>query len=152
MGTEVSKYGSDQVLVDAKSEYIDDVLQQEDNDSDHESEEHVHELSELDKLAQTIDPNDYVDQYPFENLIFEGGGAKGIAYPGALRALEEVGIMKKIKRFAGTSVGSITATMAALGYKSTEIREVMSTDFSKYYDARFGKFSFIPNLLWYLGW
>ncbi|XP_061169580.1 uncharacterized protein LOC133178945 [Saccostrea echinata] len=160
MGTEVSKEQSDQVLVDAKSEYIDEVLQQEDNNSDHESEEHVHELSELDKLAQTIDPKNYLDEYPFENLIFEGGGAKGIAYPGALRALEEVGIMTRIKRFAGTSVGSITATMAALGYKSTEIREVMSTDFSKYYescifmlkDARFGKFSIIPNLLWYLGW
>ncbi|XP_062574723.1 uncharacterized protein LOC134236568 isoform X2 [Saccostrea cucullata] len=157
MGTEISKDGREKVLVDAKSEYIDEVLQQEvhDSDEDHESDGYDEcdgEFGELEKLAHTIDPKDYVDQYPFENLIFEGGGAKGIAYPGGLRALEEVGIMKKIKRFAGTSVGSITATMAALGYKSTEIREVMSTDFSKYYDARFGKFSFIPNLLWYLGW
>ncbi|XP_062574920.1 uncharacterized protein LOC134236796 [Saccostrea cucullata] len=136
MGTEVSKEGSDEVRVDPKSEYIDEVLQREVSDSEDETDgldEIDGELSDFDKLAQTIDPKEYLDQYPFENLIFEGGGAKGIAYPGALKALEEVGIMKKIIRFAGTSVGSITATMAALGYDSTEIREVMSTDFSQYY-------------------
>ncbi|XP_061169581.1 uncharacterized protein LOC133178946 [Saccostrea echinata] len=154
MGTEMSKEksGPNTVLEDTRSEYIDEVLQQEVNDSHHECDEDEGELSELEKLAQTIDPKDNVDEYPFENLIFEGGGAKGIAYPGALRALEDVGIMTKIKRFAGTSVGSITATMAALGYKSTEIKEVMSTDFSKYYDAKYGKFSLVPNLFWYLGW
>ncbi|XP_062594046.1 uncharacterized protein LOC134255531 [Saccostrea cucullata] len=136
MGTEVSKEGSDQVGVDPKSEYIDEVLQREVDDTEDETDgydEFDGGLSDTDKLAQTIDPKEYLDQYPFKNLIFEGGGAKGIAYPGALKALEEVGILKKIKRFAGTSVGSITATMAALGYSSTEIREVMSTDFSKYY-------------------
>ncbi|MFM1790647.1 MAG: hypothetical protein RLZZ526_974, partial [Actinomycetota bacterium] len=30
--------------------------------------------------------------FPYENLAFEGGGAKGYAYIGAVRVLEEEGI------------------------------------------------------------
>lgn len=37
--------------------------------------------------GKCIDLKDYVDQFPFENLVFEGGGAKGISYPGALLVL-----------------------------------------------------------------
>lgn len=36
--------------------------------------------------------------YPFRNLIFEGGGVKGIAYSGALAVLEERGILRRIQR------------------------------------------------------
>ena len=31
--------------------------------------------------------------YPFKNLVFEGGGVKGIAYVGAIQALENRQIM-----------------------------------------------------------
>jgi len=45
--------------------------------------------------------------------IFEGGGAKGVAYAGALRAMAE----KKcwFKGVAGASAGAITAALARLG-------------------------------------
>lgn len=36
-----------------------------------------------DKKARTVDPKMY--QYPFENIVFEGGGNKGLAYCGAVR-------------------------------------------------------------------
>lgn len=49
------------------------------------------------------------------------------------QALEELGILKKIKRIAGTSVGSMTACMLALGYNSQEIRKVMKKDFSTFF-------------------
>jgi predicted acylesterase/phospholipase RssA len=49
------------------------------------------------------------------------------------QALEELGLMKKIKRFAGTSVGSMTACMAALGYSSQEIRTVVEKDFRTFF-------------------
>ena len=41
--------------------------------------------------------------YPFRNLVFEGGGVKGIAYVGAMTVLEKEGILKNIVRVGGTS-------------------------------------------------
>ncbi|XP_072031443.1 uncharacterized protein [Amphiura filiformis] len=61
-------------------------------------------------------------EFPFENVVFEAGGAKGIAYIGALRVLEEIGAMKKVRRFAGASAGSITAGLLAIGYTATELQ------------------------------
>jgi hypothetical protein len=36
--------------------------------------------------------------YQFKNLIFEGGGVKGIAYVGAIKVLEKKGVMSNIVR------------------------------------------------------
>jgi NTE family protein len=47
--------------------------------------------------------------YPYQNLVFKGGGVKGIAYVGALKALEEANVMAQITGFAGTSAGSIVS-------------------------------------------
>ncbi|XP_062581888.1 uncharacterized protein LOC134243664, partial [Saccostrea cucullata] len=116
-----------------------------DNDSDEP------ETSEED-FPISLDLRDFEDPFPFENLVFEGGGAKGVAYPGAIQALEELGLIKQIKRFAGTSVGSMTACMVALGYNSTKIKEVLEKDFRTFYDARLGRLSLIPNMLFHLGW
>ena len=33
------------------------------------------------------DLQEYADLFPFENLVFGGGGAKGVAYPGSLQVL-----------------------------------------------------------------
>ena len=46
--------------------------------------------------------------------IFQGGGMKGIAYIGALIALEENGFI--CKKAAGTSVGEIISGLVAAGY------------------------------------
>ncbi|CAH1225008.1 Hypp42 [Branchiostoma lanceolatum] len=59
--------------------------------------------------------------FPFENLVLEGGGAKGTAYIGAMKVLEEAGIMKSIKRFAGTSAGAATAGLMSIGMTSDEM-------------------------------
>ncbi|XP_048777041.2 uncharacterized protein LOC125681142 isoform X2 [Ostrea edulis] len=132
-----------------KHRYIDEIL---DRDDDTEFEDSVvEEQTEIEDLS-SIDVRDYVDQFPFENIVFEGGGGKGVAYPGALLALEELGLMAKIKRFAGTSVGSITAFLVALGYSSEEIGEVMETDFRTLFDATLGRLSLLPNLFRYFGW
>jgi NTE family protein len=61
----------------------------------------------------------------YENLVFEGGGVKGIAYVGALQELENQGILQHIKNVAGTSAGAITATLLALNYTPDEIRSIM---------------------------
>jgi NTE family protein len=74
--------------------------------------------------------------YPYRNLVFEGGGVKGIAYGGALEVLEQSQITPQIERVAGTSAGAITATMVALGYTASEFIEIMmNLDFSKFEDG-----------------
>jgi NTE family protein len=75
----------------------------------------------------------------FRNLVFEGGGVKGIAYAGALEVLEKENILPDIKRVAGTSAGAITATLLALGAKSSDIADIVGhTSFRKFMDDSFG--------------
>jgi len=48
-----------------------------------------------------------------DNLVFEGGGALGVAYVGALDQLGDK--INNVKRYAGSSVGAIVATALAAG-------------------------------------
>lgn len=74
--------------------------------------------------------------YPYKNLVFEGGGVKGIAYGGALEILEQSQIMPQIEKVAGTSAGAITATMVALNYTAAEFIDIMmGLDFGKLEDG-----------------
>lgn len=74
--------------------------------------------------------------YPYKNLVFEGGGVKGIAYGGALEILEQSQITPQIERVAGTSAGAITATMVALNYTAAEFIDIMmGLDFKKLEDG-----------------
>lgn len=74
--------------------------------------------------------------FPFTNLVFEGGGVKGVAYVGALRVLEQRGIMPQIKRVAGTSAGAITAACVAMGFTSDQLEKLlMDLDFTTFMDG-----------------
>lgn len=55
--------------------------------------------------------------------IFQGGGMKGIAYIGALLALEENGYY--CKRAAGSSIGAVFAGLVASGYSAEELLKVI---------------------------
>lgn len=55
-------------------------------------------------------------------LCLSGGGVKGAAHIGVLKALEEEKI--KIKYIGGTSSGSIVSALYATGYKPDEIYEI----------------------------
>ena len=91
-------------------------------------------------------------QYNFQNLVFEGGGVKGIAYGGALDVLQEKGILSNIKRVAGTSAGAINASLLALGYTSAEVSKIVAeTDFSKFADSG-GIISDVARILRLFGW
>jgi arachidonate 5-lipoxygenase len=94
-------------------------------------------------------------RYPFENLAFEGGGAKGIAYVGAISVLEEEGLYPEhIRRVAGTSSGSFLATMIAVGCPSSELTKMLfETDLAAVMrDARFGMLSGVVNMVTLFGW
>lgn len=64
--------------------------------------------------------------YQFENLVFEGGGVKGIAYGGALELLEAKGIMPQIKQTSGASAGAIAALLVGLGCSSADVTKILS--------------------------
>ncbi|MFB4213901.1 patatin-like phospholipase family protein [Shouchella sp. JSM 1781072] len=55
------------------------------------------------------------------DAVFEGGGIRGVAFAGAITAMEEHGV--EWQKLAGTSVGSILAALLAAGYTSTEIND-----------------------------
>ena len=57
-------------------------------------------------------------------LALSGGGARGIAQIGVLKAFEEIGI--DIAYIAGTSMGSIIGGLYASGYSAAEIEEVIA--------------------------
>ncbi|MFP5287429.1 MAG: patatin-like phospholipase family protein [Thermoanaerobaculia bacterium] len=70
------------------------------------------------------------------NLAVEGGGVKGVAYPGALQVLESNGVLPKIEKVAGTSAGSIVAALIALGYTPMEMQALMlDLDFKQFEDG-----------------
>ena len=61
---------------------------------------------------------------PVRTLTFSGGGGKGAALPGAVRALENSGVLKDVNTVTGASVGSMTAAMVAAGMTGTEFAAI----------------------------
>lgn len=91
--------------------------------------------------------------YHFRNLIFEGGGVKGIAYIGALEVLNQKGILKDIRRVGGTSAGAITALLLALDCTIEEVKNIIwHTDFKRFMDSSWGVIRNTDRLLNEFGW
>lgn len=64
-------------------------------------------------------------------LVLSGGGSKGLAHIGVIRALEEHHI--PIDYIAGTSIGAIIGSLYAIGYSPDEIETlVLSDDFQRW--------------------
>ena len=91
--------------------------------------------------------------YHFNNLVFEGGGVKGIAYVGALEVLQEEGILQNVKRVAGTSAGAMMAVLVGLRYTADEVKEILwDLNFKKFMDSSFGIVRDTKRLLEEFGW
>ena len=60
------------------------------------------------------------------DLVFEGGGAKGVAFAGALEALAAHG--HRPGRLVGTSAGAIAAALCAAGYSPAEMLAALSEE------------------------
>jgi NTE family protein len=87
------------------------------------------------------------------NLVFEGGGVKGIAYIGAMEELDHVGVLKQIVRVGGTSAGAINATILALDYSLEEQNDLLkSLDFNEFMDDDWGVVRDTNRLLDRFGW
>lgn len=69
-------------------------------------------------------------------LVLSGGGAKGLAHIGVLKALEENNI--PIDYITGTSMGGIVGAMYAAGYSPKQIEKIaLSSDFQDWVSGRY---------------
>ena len=59
--------------------------------------------------------------------MLSGGGAKGLAHIGAIKALEENNI--PIDYVVGTSMGGIVGGMYAAGYSPVEVEEIVTQSY-----------------------
>lgn len=59
---------------------------------------------------------------PKVGLVLSGGGAKGMAHIGVIKAMEEAGLYPDY--ITGTSMGSIIGALYAIGYSADEIKEI----------------------------
>jgi len=72
--------------------------------------------------------------------IFAGGGVRGTAYIGALKALEELDI--NLTGYASSSVGAVVASLIAVGYNHEELKHLLlSVNYQRFKDLYlpFGK-------------
>ncbi|TLS36109.1 patatin-like phospholipase family protein [Pseudalkalibacillus caeni] len=59
------------------------------------------------------------------DAVFEGGGVRGIAFTGAVEAMEEYGY--EWERLAGTSAGAVIAALLASGYTGAEMKNILAS-------------------------
>ena len=84
--------------------------------------------------------------------VFSGGGMKGFALIGAIKAAEDKGFI--FKRVAGTSAGSIAAALVAAGFNSQEMYDILiKAPRSSFLDSSFRNFPLIKwvMLYWKMG-
>jgi len=76
------------------------------------------------------------------DLVFEGGGAKGLVFVGAMQAFETAG--HTFQRVIGTSAGAITATLLAAEYNAEELLQAINEKTADG-EPRFSTFMDIPE-------
>ena len=79
----------------------------------------------IEKVFNKIGSN--INRRYYQNLVFKGGGMKGVAYLGAIEAIDELGILQNITRVAGTSVGAISALLVSMSQDSKQIRSYFNS-------------------------
>ena len=89
-----------------------------------------------------VAPEPYI---PSVALVLGGGGAKGFAHVGVIKALEENGITPTM--VVGTSVGSLVGSLYASGYTATELEKIaMTTPDSALMDFTLSNQGFIAGI------
>ena len=76
------------------------------------------------QTAENIEENANQIKRPKIGLVLSGGGAKGLAHIGALKAIEKAGI--KVDMVCGTSMGSFVGALYAVGYSPDQIEKMLS--------------------------
>ena len=88
-----------------------------------------------------------VSRIPPRRVALCGGGVRGIAHAGVMRALRDAGFLAHVKEVIGISAGSLFALLWALEYSVEQI-EQLSLAFDFTYNLIFGNFNgIIPSSL-----
>ena len=67
-----------------------------------------------------------------KRLVFSGGGARGVFYPGAYAALQDTGVFCGVEQIAGSSAGAVTASLLAVGMSCDAAqKQLLGTDLSE---------------------
>jgi len=74
-------------------------------------------------LLFSLNETDTIGNRPKVGLVLSGGGAKGFAYIGLLRVLDEVGL--QVDYIGGSSIGSIMGGLYAIGYHPDSIEQII---------------------------
>lgn len=70
-----------------------------------------------------------------KRLVFSSGGARIICHAGALKALEEAGLLIAVREYIGSSAGAIAAMALAIGFTIQELTDHLLTfNFSELQD------------------
>lgn len=80
-------------------------------------------LIHIDAVAEEVS-RDSLSSHQSVGLVLSGGGAKGIAHIGVIKALEDNGI--PINYVAGTSMGAIVGSLYACGYTPEEMMSLIA--------------------------
>lgn len=82
-------------------------------------------------LLQMVEAQDTIPKKRLKiGLVLSGGGAKGFAHIGVLKALEKAGV--KIDYIGGTSMGAVVGGLYASGYNATQIDSIFyNTNFDE---------------------
>src|ERR1700750_1934639 len=76
-------------------------------------------------FATAFSQTNSLSQRPKIGLTLSGGGAKGLAHIGILKAIDSAGL--KIDYVTGTSMGSIIGSLYAVGYSGDSIEKIART-------------------------
>jgi NTE family protein len=116
--------------------------------------------TKIDKIVEKIGDK----KLDYENIVFSGGGVKGLAEIGTTMIMKKlidnkcmlnplITDINDFTGFAGTSAGSFIAMMYAIGYNTDEVFNIMmSIDFEKIRDDNHFIITDIYNLYMKYGW
>jgi predicted acylesterase/phospholipase RssA/CRP-like cAMP-binding protein len=68
-------------------------------------------------------------------VVLGGGGARGLAHLGVLRALEEIGV--PVDAIGGTSAGAVVGALVARGLDAASVQEICRRHFRSVFDPTF---------------
>lgn len=96
----------------------------------------------LPPVIETVTP---IENQPKVALVLGGGGAKGFAHIGVIKALEENGITPTL--VVGTSVGSLVGSLYASGYNAKQLEQLaLTTSDSELTDFTLSNQGFIEGI------
>jgi NTE family protein len=78
--------------------------------------------SQISAIHKKMPPAD-TDGQRHSDAVFEGGGVRGIAFLGALRCCDDIGI--RWRKLAGTSAGAITASLLAANFSMEQLEDAV---------------------------